>query len=500
MCPRSLRDPVIQAALAVTAALAEAKREREGFRRKKEIDSVLARASELVQKGDFESARYALEDIIKSYPDSRELTDAAARIRARLEEGERQREIAQLTASIEQAIAVREWGHAVTRADGALEKFPHEDIFARLKRRAEEGKYKADIDDVEASALAARRAGDLARAAEIVAAGRQRWDKEKRLSKLSDEIEDTRADEGVAAAKALADAGNYAEAERKIGEVLARWPKFSSALDLAQSIAARNAARSREAQMAEKIRSGVYTLPPVKPPAKKRQTIYIGAAVGVLAAVGIILVATHKPSGTVQPTKADHTKQPKTPQPATPQPEVKQPPVVVNPPAASKGTAVIPSGSSKAPAERKGAAPPKDNGIPPAKASSKKVIETPGQTPALVTTQPQPPPVAAKAEPQCTMKPFDYSNWHDVKSGDMVWTGNLPTGGEGEIAYRAGSTNRAKGEILEPGIPVKFSFTPETVQMIAGPSVRNCWEPHLVVRNTGPAVTRITIHWVLLPN
>jgi hypothetical protein len=98
------------------------------------------------------------------------------------------------------------------------------------------------------------------------------------------------------------------------------------------------------------------------------------------------------------------------------------------------------------------------------------------------------------------MKPFDYNNWHDVKSGDMVWTGNLPTGSEGEIPYRAGSTNRAKGEILEPGIPVKLSFTPEQFQVIAGPSAGNCWDGRLVVRNTGPPVTKVTIHWVLLPN
>ncbi|MGA3238368.1 MAG: protein kinase [Bryobacteraceae bacterium] len=226
----------------IAAALADAKRAREAFRRKKEIDSALARASELVQKGEFESARYALEDVIGSYPDSRELADAVARIRSRVEQGERQREIAQLTASIEQAIAVREWGHAVTRSDAAIERFPREDMFARLKRKAEEGKYKADIDDIEASASAARRAGDLDRAAEIVAAGRQRWDKEKRLRELGDEIEDARAEAGVAAAKAMADAGNYAEAEGKIGEVLARRPKLASGVDLAESIAARKAA------------------------------------------------------------------------------------------------------------------------------------------------------------------------------------------------------------------------------------------------------------------
>jgi hypothetical protein len=472
----------------IAAALTEAKKEREGFRRKKEMDAALARASELVQKGEFESARYVLEDIIRSYPDSRELADAAARIRSRMEEGERQREVAQLTSSIEQAIAVREWGHAVTRAEAAIERFPREDIFARLKRKAEEGKYKADIDDVEASALAARRAGDLGRAAEIVAAGRQRWDKEKRLRKLGDEIEDARAEEGVAAAKALADAGNYAEAERKIGEVLARRPKFSSALDLAQSIAARKGARAREERMAEQIRSGTYTLPPVKPgPRKSKQGVYIGgAAVGVIALVGIIWVATHKTPEPHQAVKPAQTKaQVTTTTPATPTA------VVVNRPAASTGT----SAKTTVP-------PPKNNDVQPPKVLPKKSADTTTQT-AAVRPQPPvtlPPPPPAKVEAQCTMKPFDYNNWHDVKSGDMVWTGNLPTGSDGEIPYRAGSTNRAKGEILEPGIPVKLSFTPDTFQVIASPSVGNCWDGHLVVRNTGPPVTKITIHWVLLAN
>jgi hypothetical protein len=129
----------------IAAALAEAKRDREAFRRKKEIDAALARVSELVQKGEFEAARHVLEGMTRSYPDSRELAGAAARIQSRLEEVERQREITQLTSSIEQAIAVREWDHAVTRSDAALERFPREDVFVRLKRRAEEEKYQADI-------------------------------------------------------------------------------------------------------------------------------------------------------------------------------------------------------------------------------------------------------------------------------------------------------------------------------------------------------------------
>jgi hypothetical protein len=129
----------------IPAALAEAKRDREAFRRKKEIDAALARASALVQNREFETARPVLEDILRSYPNSRELAGAAARIQSRLEEGERQREIAQLTSSIEQAIAVREWDHAVTRSDAALERFPREDVFARLRRKAEEERYKADV-------------------------------------------------------------------------------------------------------------------------------------------------------------------------------------------------------------------------------------------------------------------------------------------------------------------------------------------------------------------
>jgi serine/threonine protein kinase len=225
----------------LAAALAEAKKERKAFQRRKEIDSTLARASELVQKGDFESARSVLEDILRSHPDSRKLADAAARIRLRLEDGEHQREIAQLSASIEQAVAEREWGHAVTRSAAALERFPREDIFASLKRKAEEGKYKADID----------------------------------------EIDDARAEEGVAVAKTLADAGNYAEAELKIGEVLARSPTFSSALDLAESIAARKDARARD----ERIRTALHPLPPVEPRLEKsKQRTHIGAA----AAVGVV--------------------------------------------------------------------------------------------------------------------------------------------------------------------------------------------------------------------
>jgi hypothetical protein len=469
---------------AIANALVEAKKEREGFRRKKEIDAALARASELVQKGEFETARYVLEDISRSYPDSRELADAAARIRARLEDAERQREIGQLTASIEQAIHVREWGHAVTRSDAAIERFPSEDVFARLKRKAEEGKYKADIDDIESSALAARRAGDLARAAEIVAAGRQRWDKEKRLRKLGDEIEDARAEEGVAAAKALANAGNYAEAERKIGEVLARKPKFSSALDLAESIAARKDARAREEQMAEQIRSGVYTLPPVKPRSQKsKQGVYIGAgAVGVVAMLIIFWLVSRKPPA--PPVTTGQTMQ-----------STKQP--------SSSGAVNTPA--SIAAAEKKPASQP-DSGARSPKTSEKADSKKPVDQPIPTTTQqpvvkppvrvPTPPPAVQKAEPQCIMTPFVLADYGGAQVGDLNWSGSAPSG-ELDIRGHQSSFGHVQGDLVPQGVPVRLTVTPDTVHLASVPAAANCWKASILLKSSGAMPSRIIIHWEL---
>jgi hypothetical protein len=259
----------------VAAALSEVRRDREEFNRKKAIDAAVAVASELVQQGEFESARRALEDSIKSYPDSRELAESAARVRSLLDGAEHKDEIAQLAAAIEQALARGAWNDARSTAKNAIERFPREAAFASLKRRADEGKYKAEIDNIVAAASDARSVGNLAHAAEIVAAGRKRWEKEKRLKKLGDEIEDARAAEGVTAAKTLADAGRYGEAGQRVGEVLARRPGYSPALDLAQSIGVR--------QQDERTRTGTRKTPDGKPHPQTKRTVVIVA--GVIAAL-----------------------------------------------------------------------------------------------------------------------------------------------------------------------------------------------------------------------
>ena len=202
--------------------------------------------------------------------------------------------------------------------------------------------------------------------------------------------------------------------------------------------------------MAEQIRSGTYKLPPAMAQSQKnKQAVYIGAGVAsAVAVVGILLLASHKPPDPYPTVNTEHTKTtpvstpPVTTSPVTTSPVTTPTAVDENQPAPSTGAV-----------EKTVTAPPKKNDGPPP--LPQKSPNTPNQT-AAVNPRPavtQPPPPAPKAETQCTMKPFDYSNWHDVKSGDMVWTGNLPTGGDGEIPYRAGSTNRAKGEILEPGYP-----------------------------------------------
>jgi serine/threonine-protein kinase len=230
----------------VAAALSEVGRDREDFNRKKAIDAAMATASQLVQQGELESARRALEDSVQSYPDSRDLADSAARVRSLLDDAEHKDEIAQLAAAIEQALAQGAWNDARSQAKSAIERFPREAAFASLKRRADEGKYKAEIDNIVAAASDARSAGNLDHAAEIVAAGRKRWEKEKRLKKLGDEIEDARAGEGVTAARTLVDSGRYGEAGQRLSEVLARRPEYPPALDLAQIIAARQQDESRK--------------------------------------------------------------------------------------------------------------------------------------------------------------------------------------------------------------------------------------------------------------
>ena len=521
-----------------SALLAEAKNARETHERKQSIEKALARASELVHQADFEAGLSVLDNALKTFPDSRDLAEALARAAAQRDEADRRLEIKQLTDLAERAIADGDWGRAINRIHAGLDRFPEEPSLVRLKRTAEEGKHRKEVAEVENSALDAIKGGKLGLASEIVAAARIRWPDEKKINKLHQEVELSRAEEDVARAKDFLRSGRNDEAEQLAGSALKRWPKLASAADLLEEIAARRAARTREETLA--------AAGPPAPIRRSRFRVAILAAAAVLAIGGpLYWVAKPHPKS-----KAERSV------PAVPAANdlaISEP---VGSQSATLGTAyalTLETSGGFLPAAwavTQGALPPgltldrqtgRIAGTPDsagtytfvvqASDSSRRVAQraltiTVDETRADKTlakrvevAQPKPadarrqgPPEPQPNEPKttarlqaapannqtpCKAKGFILDQYGDSRSGELTWTGSLSSGGQLEIRNRRASTGFIRGDSLPVGVPVHVSVTPEDVRVVVAPSVENCWDSPLLLQSSGSPASTITVKWVV---
>ena len=138
----------------------------------------------------------------------------------------------------------------------------------------------------------------------------------------------------------------------------------------------------------------------------------------------------------------------------------------------------------------------------PGAASAAVVIKTPrvvaatdhkqaGQTAPQLAAGPAIPPTP---EPrQC--KAFDWASYGDITSGDLTWNGDLSGNGQITIRGRTVSDGKVRGDALRKSLPVSVTIAPDTVVKVSGPSQADCYDAPLVLRNAGPAVQSISIHW-----
>jgi len=519
-------------------ALARARTRREAHERKQSIEKALARASVLVQQGDFESAIGALEETLRSYPDSRELAEALARARTRRDEADRQREIEQIVEVIERAMAAADWNRALDRISAGLDRFPEEPSLVRLRGTAEDGKHRSEIAEVETSALRALQSGNSALGAEIVSAARIRWPNEKKLRGLHREVELSRADEEVSRARQLLQSGQYEEAERLAEGALRRCPKLASATDLLEGIKARRSARAE----AEKLKTAGA---PVAPRKWRPRLAILGAAAVVVIGGALYWVVRPHPKPALEEAKSVA-------------PEVND--LKIGEPddalLAQVGTAyaqTLRTSGGSAPVlwvVTRGALPNglsldrqtgRIEGTPGgegaftfvAQASDSRghtaqrtltltVVEprkekSPASQPEVASAKPAVPPKPAAPEskrdqpdavspdatakaavpPPCKAREFILSEYGDSRSGELTWTGSLSGGSELEIRNRHASTGFARGDILPPGVPVRVSVSPDTVRLVTAPSANNCWDSRLLLQNGGSPAGAITIKWVV---
>lgn len=509
----------------------QAQSAREAHERKHSIESALARASELIQKGQFEGAVGALEEAHGTYPEVPELGEALARARSLRDEADRKREIEQNAGLIERAIADQDWDRAINRVAAALDRFPKETCLVRLKRNAEEGKRRSEIAEVEASAHQALQAGNATLAGEIIAAARIRWPDEKKIQKLHEEFEFNRADEGVSRARQLLQAGRIDEAGQLAAAALKRWPKLAGAAALVEEIAARKSARAQEQTAAPaEVRSS---------PRKPWLRLAIWASAGALAIGGSLYwVARPRPKPVEAPKAAgsDLTiSQPGSAAPAAVGTAYTQ---TLR---ASGGSSPISwalvqgslppglelghlTGRIEGKPERSGeypvvaqasdsqghtaecrltiivadAAPP----VPPApkperakeKVPEKAVLPTAapaGQVPRAEK------PVEPKPAPACAARAFQLDQYGDSRAGQLTWTGSLAADGRLEIRDLRASSGFVRGDVMPAGVPVRVSVGQEKITILSGPSPDNCWDLRLVLQNSGAPADTVTIKWVV---
>jgi serine/threonine protein kinase len=549
---------------AIATLRAEIERDRAAFRQRKEIEDALAAAAELVQKGQTRAGLELLENAIKSHPGSTELKEAAARVKARLEEEEHQHELSNVTGAIEKAILAKDWNRAVNQATGAFAKFPGAEEVARLKRQAEEGKQRKDVEDEEGRIVKTRDSGNLEKAAELAAAARIRWEREKRFQKLEEEIAEARAEKQVAAAQAQANAEKLDEAERLVRQALKLRPNLPSATDLLAAIAARREAR----QLRLKQEADSRAIPVVAAPANNLKKYgAIGAGAVVVIAVLIFLLAKPSPkppvetghetgvsaaSGSSGPSVSTGSQTsattPSTPVETSGSGTKSQPAsgaatiTVIRAPNA--GQAV--RGQEYQETIRASGASGRVNwtvvgslpsgltiehnsghirGKVTAPAGSYTVIVTAsdgngakGQLPVAISVVEPAAAVSAgpapgtKTQPSTTTtpnttppppvqcKPYDWANYNDIQSGDLTWNGSLDPTAQVEIRGKSATPGSVRGDGVPKNMPVRISISPATVRAAKEPSQANCWDSQLVLQNTGQAVQTIKIHWEALPH
>jgi serine/threonine protein kinase len=149
---------------ALASLLDWAKDEQKRQQEKKGVSEVLARADALEKKGSLARALEAVESGLQTYAGSKELADAAARLRTLVG-------LQQDLDAIRQPMARRDWATALTLLDSALERHPNEDTLNRLAEQARQEQRKAATEAVVAQARRELDTQDLDRAKETIAEG-----------------------------------------------------------------------------------------------------------------------------------------------------------------------------------------------------------------------------------------------------------------------------------------------------------------------------------------
>jgi protein TonB len=203
------------------------------WQQKRDVHAAVGRAATLEQSQQWEAALTILEEALRSYPASEELTGAARRVRDQMAEHERQKRLARRLELIRQKIASQAWRQAFTLLENAHKEFPGAPELNRLRREVDAGLRRSECEDIVTEVRQYLADGELEQAEQILRRGLGSFEQEPALEALREELEaNRRYREELRTAQVLFGRRQLQEAEGILGRLAAQGrPEAQALLD-----------------------------------------------------------------------------------------------------------------------------------------------------------------------------------------------------------------------------------------------------------------------------
>src|SRR5262249_33525304 len=128
----------------------------------------LERVTALENLGQWSVALTVVEEALEASPDSKDLKEAAERLRTQLRGQERSRKLSRRLEMIEQKMNSESWPHALLLIETAEREFPGEPDLERLHKQAEEHARRAQLDQIAVEVRQHLADGEIDQAEELV--------------------------------------------------------------------------------------------------------------------------------------------------------------------------------------------------------------------------------------------------------------------------------------------------------------------------------------------
>jgi serine/threonine-protein kinase len=213
------------------------------------------RIAPLEAAGQFSGALAIAETALERYPNNPELLIAAARLRQKLDEQEREQAVAVRVRNIEEAIRAERWDEAAADCGEAQKEFPQHPALTPLPDRIREARRRAAFQQLRTRVEASFARWDLADVRRQLESAREESGGDPTWQALWRQLESWQAYEAaMLAAEQACRSGNFEDAERMLRPLLAGAPDGRAA-KLKQAIAKerRDAEESLRREAEERI-------------------------------------------------------------------------------------------------------------------------------------------------------------------------------------------------------------------------------------------------------